>query len=403
MIWLLLGALIPSLAVSLAAGYAIRRLAGPLGMLDRPGEHRSHARATPTAGGLAIWLGIVLPLAAGGIALWLQQSGRVDLMGAVQERAPALYEFAAPHLDGLAAQFGRLWYMLAGATALVILGLVDDRRGVDYRWRLGIQTLIAIGMVAGGWRLSLFIDAPLVTGAVTVVWFVGLINSFNMLDNMDGLSGGVATIAASMLAAVLLLAGDPATHQPQLFIAGLLLVFVGSIVGFLWHNYPPARLFMGDTGSYLIGFLLAATTVMATFAGGDTPRHAILAPLCVLAVPIYDTLSVVLIRLRQRRSPFVGDQSHFSHRLMGLGLSKVQALWTIYLATATTGLGALLLHQVNAIGAAVILLMVACVLSLIGILEATSHRRIAGRAADERSPTTVQERGAAGTTVGGKP
>ena len=130
----------------------------------------------------------------------------------------------------------------------------------------------------------------------------------------------------------------------------------------------PARLFMGDGGSYLIGFLIAMMTLSATFAGGSLPRHAILAPLCVLAVPLYDTASVVWIRLRDRRSPFEGDESHFSHRLVELGLSRKHAVWTIYLATATCGLGALLLHQLDARGAILVLVLVACVLTIIAIL-----------------------------------
>jgi UDP-GlcNAc:undecaprenyl-phosphate GlcNAc-1-phosphate transferase len=202
-----------------------------------------------------------------------------------------------------------------------------------------------------------------------------------MLDNMDGLSAGVAAIAAAILAAAALLTPRPDNHQPQLFVAGFLLLFVGSLLGFLGHNRPPARLFMGDAGSYLIGYLLAMATLTATFAGGDLPRHGALAPLCVMAVPIYDTVSVVLIRLRQRRSPFVGDKSHFSHRLVQLGMTKTQAVLTIYLATATCGLGALLLQQVaTLVGALLILLLVACTLLLVAILESTgSGERGAGK------------------------
>jgi UDP-GlcNAc:undecaprenyl-phosphate GlcNAc-1-phosphate transferase len=215
---------------------------------------------------------------------------------------------------------------------------------------------------------------------VSVLWIVGLVNSFNMLDNMDGLSAGVAAIAAAILAAAALLTPRPDNHQPQLFVAGFLLLFVGSLLGFLWHNRPPARLFMGDAGSYLIGYLLAMATLTATFAGGGLPPPAsgyagVLAPLCVMAVPIYDTASVVLIRLRQGRSPFVGDKSHFSHRLVNLGMTKTQAVLTIYLATATCGLGALLLHEVDAIGAVLIVLLVACTLLLVGILESTGQGR----------------------------
>ncbi|MEX2561172.1 MAG: MraY family glycosyltransferase, partial [Pirellulales bacterium] len=134
------------------------------------------------------------------------------------------------------------------------------------------------------------------------------------------------------------------------------------------------RLFMGDAGSYFIGFCLATGTAMSTFTGGEMPRHAILAPLCVLAVPLYDTATVVWIRLRQGRSPFEGDKSHFSHRLVELGMSKSQAVLTIYLTTATCGLGALLLSQVNRTGAWIILIQVGCVLTLIGVLETTGRR-----------------------------
>src|SRR5208282_1060185 len=119
--------------------------------------------------------------------------------------------------------------------------------------------------------------------AMSVVWIVGLVNSFNMLDNMDGLSAGVAAIAAAILAAAALLAPRPDNHQPQLFVAGFLLLVVGSLLGFLGHNRPPARLFMGDAGSYLIGYLLAMATLTATFAGGGLPQHGVLAPLCVMA------------------------------------------------------------------------------------------------------------------------
>jgi UDP-GlcNAc:undecaprenyl-phosphate GlcNAc-1-phosphate transferase len=131
---------------------------------------------------------------------------------------------------------------------------------------------------------------------------------------------------------------------------------------------------MGDAGSYFVGFCLATATLMATFAGGDMPKHAVFAPLCVLAVPIYDMLTVVVIRLRAGRSPFEGDKNHFSHRLVALGLSPTQAVWTIYLLTAACGLGALLLHQVNELGAVVILVMIGCMLSTIAILEATARR-----------------------------
>jgi UDP-GlcNAc:undecaprenyl-phosphate/decaprenyl-phosphate GlcNAc-1-phosphate transferase len=364
-IWLIVGALAPSIVISWSAAWLVRRRGPGWGLVDRPGNRKIHAAPMPTAGGLAIWLGVVAPFALGQLALWLLPSTAL---------AAHLPEAIAVHLPGLAEQSGRLWALLTGATAMMLLGLIDDRRGLDWRLRLAVETLVAVATVRLGWRLSLFLDAPTLTGALSVLWIVGLVNSFNMLDNMDGLSAGVAAIAAAILATVMLTVPEGPNHQPQLFVGGFLLVVVGSLVGFLGHNAPPARLFMGDAGSYLVGYLLAVATLSATFAGSDLPRHAILAPLCVLAVPLYDTCTVVAIRLREGRSPFVGDKSHFSHRLVELGMTKTQAVLTIYLATATCGLGALLLHQVNAAGACVVLLLVACVLVLIGILETVRRR-----------------------------
>ena len=368
MIWLVTGALIPSMTVCWIACWVVRIYAHRLGLVDRPGQRKIHSSDMPTGGGLAIWLGVVLPLAAGQLLLLVLLK--------MPEGSIALPQFIAPHLSGLWQQSPKLWILLAGATAMMILGLVDDRRGLGWKTKLAVQTIVACAVVAGeeSWRMTLFVDWPIVTGAISVLWIVGLANSFNMLDNMDGLSGGVAAIAAGMLAVVMLLAPEATNNGPQLFVGGFLLLLVGSLLGFLWHNHWPARLFMGDAGSYLVGYLLAMGTLTATFAGGEMPQHAMLAPLCVLAVPLYDSVTVVLIRLRAGRSPFVGDKSHFSHRLVDLGMSEPRAVWTIYLATAACGLGALLLHQVNFSGACVILALVACMLLLIGILETAGRR-----------------------------
>jgi UDP-GlcNAc:undecaprenyl-phosphate GlcNAc-1-phosphate transferase len=214
---------------------------------------------------------------------------------------------------------------------------------------------------------------------LSTVWIVALINSFNMLDNMDALSGGVAAIAAGMLAVVLMISPDPLTQRPQLFVAGLLLVLLGSLIGFLFHNWPPARIFMGDAGSYFVGFYIAVATLLATFTSYSSDRpYAVAAPLCVMAVPLYDMVTVLYIRWRSGRSLFQADKNHFSHRLVELGFSKTSAVLTIYLTTATCGLGALLLHRVDWLGAIVILLMIFCVLALIALIESTARRKFNG-------------------------
>lgn len=368
----LIGSILPSFLISLVATWFLCRLAPRWGLIDQPNAQRKvHTTATPLGGGLGIWLGVVGTFAIGQgallLALW---------MPGLKAQLPGI---AQTHLQGLAVQSWNLWILLGAGTVLMVLGLVDDRKGISWQIRMLVEFGVAGACVylVKNLQLTAFINAPLLTGLLSVLWIVGLINSFNMLDNMDGLSGGVAAISASLLAAVLLLAPDPETKRPQLFVAGFLLVLVGGIVGFLWHNRPPAKIFMGDSGAYFIGFSLAVATLLATYAGYKSPqRHAILAPLCVMAVPLYDMLTVLLIRIRSGKSPFQPDKNHFSHRLVDLGLTKSQAVLTVYLTSATCGLGALLLHRVDTIGAVIIMLLIGCILCLIGILESTARRTI---------------------------
>jgi UDP-GlcNAc:undecaprenyl-phosphate/decaprenyl-phosphate GlcNAc-1-phosphate transferase len=363
--------LLPSLVVALFATYVVRRRASQWGLIDQPSDRKVHAMPTPRGGGLAIWLGVVGTFAVGQILLFIAQ------------RAPSftalLPDFAREHLPGIWAQSGKLWLLLGAGTVLTLLGLADDRRGLSWQFRMLVEFAVAALCVwlVPNLRLTAFIPYPLITGLLSVLWIVALINAFNMLDNMDALSAGVASIAACMLATVLMLSPNPTTQQPQLFVAGLLLVLVGSLLGFLWHNRPPATIFMGDSGAYFIGFIIAVCTLLASYTGYQSPRrHAILAPLLVMAVPLYDMGTVILIRLRAGKSPFAPDKNHFSHRLVDLGLTKSQAVLTIYLTTATCGLAALLLHRVDRVGAVLIVLLVGCVLAVIGILETTARRTI---------------------------
>ncbi len=363
------GAVVPSFIVAVVGTWAMRYWAPRWGLIDQPNQRKVHVTPIPLGGGVGIALGVVVPLLVGTIVIWLANDETFRRL------MPA---FAVEHRAGLISRLGSLWVLLGGALALMLLGLADDRRGLDWRLRIAVQfTIAAACVITQGWRLTLFIDIPrvaqLISVSLSVIWIVALINSFNMLDNMDGLSSGVAAITSMILAAVLLIAPDPLTNKPQLFVAGFLLVLVGSLLGFLCHNRPPARIFMGDAGSYFIGFCIAISTLLATYTGysNATAPHAVLAPLCVMAVPLYDMTTVIWIRLREGRSPFEADKNHFSHRLVELGLSKTQAVLTIYLTTATCGLGALLLHQVNLFGAMVIVLSIVCVLLLIAILEST--------------------------------
>jgi UDP-GlcNAc:undecaprenyl-phosphate GlcNAc-1-phosphate transferase len=365
------GSILPGLCITLFSTYLVRTNAARFGLLDLPGERKVHTTPTPRGGGVAIWLGVVSVFAGLQLALFLAAKSP-----SVNALVPEVFQ---RHLPGIASQAPKLWILLASGTALMLLGLADDRSGLSWKLRVVVEMVIAAVCVwlVPNLRLTAFVNSPLLTGALSVAWIVVLINSFNMLDNMDGLSAGVAAIASSVLAAVMLLAPNPESHQPQLFVAGLLLVLVGSLLGFLWHNRPPAKIFMGDSGAYFLGFMIAVATLLASYTGYEGPRrHAILAPLVVMAVPLYDLFTVVCIRLATGKSPFAADKNHFSHRLVDLGLSKSQAVLTVYLTTATCGLAALLLHRVDGVGAALILLLVACILALIAILETTARRTI---------------------------
>jgi UDP-GlcNAc:undecaprenyl-phosphate/decaprenyl-phosphate GlcNAc-1-phosphate transferase len=365
------GSILPSFAIAVLATHVVRRNAAAWGLIDLPNERKVHTTPTPRGGGIAVWFGVVATFALAQLVLWY-----VDRTGSAASLVPP---FARQHLAGIWAQSSKLWILLAAGTALMLLGLADDRGGLSWQFRLLVEFAVAAACVwlAPNLRLTAFVPLPLLTEALSVLWIVALINAFNMLDNMDGLSAGVAAIAATMLAAVMLMAPNPKSAGPQLFVAGLLFVLVGSLVGFLWHNRPPAKIFMGDSGSYFVGFMIAAATLLAGYTSYQGPqRHAILAPLLVMAVPLYDMATVIFIRLRTGKSPFSADKNHFSHRLVDLGLTKPQAVLTIYLTTATCGLGALLLHRTDTIGAVLIVLLVACVLGIIAVLETTARRTI---------------------------
>ena len=283
----------------------------------------------------------------------------------------------APYAAGLWLRAPEVGRILGLASLVMAMGLTDDRFGLPWQLRLGLQLGLATILVASGVRITLFwpFTHPLLGGAVSVLWIVGLTNAFNMLDNMDGLAAGVGLIAALLFAGAQVAVGS-------LFVPAVLLVLVGALGGFLVHNRNPARLFMGDAGSNFLGFLLGGLTIAGTYYRYDIPvsRYSVLAPLLVMAVPLYDATSVILIRLREGRSPFQGDRRHFSHRLVERGLTPPQAVRTIDLVTLASGLGALLLHRLDAFGAAVVVAETLCLLGVVALLELSRTRPELGHA-----------------------
>jgi len=363
---------LPALLAGLIAWivvFGVRRVAPRLGLIDAPGHRKVHSVPTPLGGGIGIWCGVIGVFALGTLAVYLLRGGDVADRWLPQS--------LRPHLEGMWQRVEELWLVLGAASLMAGLGLIDDLRGLSWYFRLGFQFFFAAITVYGlGYGLTAFIPVPWLTSLLSVVWIVAMINSFNMLDNMDGLSGGVAAIIAAVLGTIMIVTPDPGTGQTQLFVAALLFVVCGGLLGFLWHNRPPAKIFMGDAGSYFVGFLIAISTLLATYAGyQETRPHAVFAPLCVMAVPLYDMSTVLWIRWRQGRSLFEGDKSHFSHRLVDLGLSKPGAVLTIYLVTLVCGLAGILIGRVDVWSAVLVLGIVLCILLLIAILESTGWRR----------------------------
>jgi UDP-GlcNAc:undecaprenyl-phosphate/decaprenyl-phosphate GlcNAc-1-phosphate transferase len=357
----------PAFCISLAVTAAMRRLAPRWGLIDQPAARKVHTTPTPLGGGIGIVCGFVLPLVAAQLFV---------LSGNAQSDAPHwLPADWHVHLPGVLQRSKQLWGIVGAGLVLSAMGLIDDRRGLPWKLRLAVQFVLAAGLCSLGVRASVFTEYAWVGWVVTIVWIVVLINAFNFLDNMDALTGGIGLIASSLFAAVML----TSQAEPRWLVGGCLVVLAGSLAGFLVHNRPPARIFMGDAGSTFVGLMLAALTLSGTFyEPGQGSRHVILAPLCILAVPLYDFTSVLLIRLKEGRSPFQADKNHFSHRLVDLGMSKPYAVMTVHLATLTTGLAGLLLYRVSTwTDALVVIALVLCVLTIIAILE-TAGRRNSG-------------------------
>lgn len=352
----------------------MRRVAPAIGLVDKPGGRKGHAKVTPLGGGVAIWLAVVVVLAIGAAGVYFESSWL----------PPAL----RVHVNGLKERSGELLGILGLATGIMVMGLADDKKALSWKLRLGVQfTLASVFVLAwGGGTLFLPPSLRPVATILTILWIVGLTNSFNFLDNMDGLAASVGLIAAVLFAAAQAVIGG-------LFVPAVLMVLAGSLAGFLIHNHSPARLFMGDAGSNFLGFLLGCLTVAGTFAKpreGYSP-YSVLAPLLVMAVPLYDTASVILIRLREGRSPFQADRRHFSHRLVDRGLTPARAVATIDLVTLAGGLGALLLHRTGPYATCVVVAQTVCLLGLVAVLEVSTNRperTTDGQTTTEISPET---------------
>lgn len=360
-----------SLVISFLLTWMMIHLAPRIGFVDKPGHRKIHATPKPLAGGVAIFAAFALPMLA---ALIFVHTNEPMITATVNKGFPDQSEKGLgywpghEYWSGIRQQTPLAIAFLAGCVLLHVLGLIDDRKPLGPYLKLIAQITVSAALVilfrdiralaALGTVLSLI---------VTLLWIVAITNAFNFLDNMDGLSAGVAAVCATsfLITAIII---------EQWFVAATLALLLGSLLGFLFWNFPPAKIFMGDSGSLVIGFVLGVLTVRTTylrpgqeFAAG---WYSVLAPVIVLAVPLYDLIVVSIIRLSRGKSPFVGDTNHFSHRLVARGMSRRTAVLCIYLVTAATAIAAILLPSVQtAFGAIMIFSQTLLILGVVALLE----------------------------------
>jgi len=357
---MLIWAALVAIALSFSISYLSSLLAAPvayrLGFLDVPGRHKAHGRPVPLLGGSAIFIAVLAPSllalalasvwAADGVPQWLTRI------------APEISQ----HVQGAAAKAPQALGILLAALAMHVLGLVDDRKHLGPWSKLAVQVVI-IGLVV------FLLDVRVLTRIgyypsclLTILWLTTITNAFNFLDNMDGLAAGVAAICAAALLAA-------AASITQIFVSAWLCLLLGAVLGFLPHNFAPAKIYMGDAGSLLLGFLLGVISCLTTYVHDLLASYSVLAPLVVMAIPLYDTVSVIVLRIRERQHPMVGDRRHFSHRLVRRGMSVRKAVITIYLCTAGTAIAATLLPRVDATGAVLIIFQTLAILMVVAMLE----------------------------------
>ena len=280
-----------------------RRLAIRLGIVDRPNARKIHKHPVPLMGGAAIYLAFIASLAILGDREYVRQTAGIFL----------------------------------GATMCSFMGLWDDRARLSAVVKLAVQIVASLILVLSGVRVDL-LPGDVLDYALTIVWVVGITNAMNLLDNMDGLSGGVGAIASAFFLLLAAMSG-------QYLVGALAAALTDACIGFLVYNVNPASIFMGDTGGLFLGFVLAAVGIKLRFP--DNVRFVTwMIPIVVLGLPIFDTTLVVISRLGRGVNPLTTPgKDHVSHRLVAAGLSQREAVLVLYLACCVLGVFAMYLTQ----------------------------------------------------------
>lgn len=298
-------------------------LARRCGAMDLPDKRKVHSRPMPRMGGVAVYLGFLLPWAG-------------------------LYLLHNPVAEEFKNYETAFFTLVLGATAMFALGVYDDIKGADATKKFLVQTVIAIGLWVGGYRIETF-QNPLgdvirlgwFSLPVTLLWIVGVTNAINLLDGIDGLVSGVTVCMAIALAVINAITG-------HVVVALLTVALAGACLGFLPHNHSPARIFLGDSGSLTIGVVLSCVGIISLFEVHDHAANPLISvPLILFGLPLFDTLRVMFKRWRRGVSVFHADKSHVHHRLLSLGFNHRQASWLLYGVAFATGTFAVLLTSVG--------------------------------------------------------
>lgn len=303
-----------ALAISYFITLFIEKLAIRVGAVDLPNKRKIHVEPIPRFGGLAIYISFSLSLL---IALLLRQ---VDLSRLGSE----------------------LWGILIGGTFILVLGAIDDISELSAKVKLLGQTVGAVVLFLFGSRIE-FVGNPFggliylgdLSIFLTWFWVVGLTNAVNLIDGLDGLAAGVSAIALIILTVI-------AFETGRQEIAFICLILMGSLLGFLKHNFNPARIIMGDSGSLFLGFMLASITVQGVMK--SAVAIALLVPIVIMGVPILDTTFAILRRFLKKQPVTQADKDHIHHRLLRKGFSQRQTVLIIYGWTAMLGIAALVLR-----------------------------------------------------------
>ncbi|MHB9140167.1 MAG: MraY family glycosyltransferase, partial [Victivallaceae bacterium] len=312
--------------LSLALTPVFQKIAEKTDLMDRPKleDHKKHAKATPLLGGAAMFSAWIIAIASGYFATCSFDTATFS-------------RDLANNISGVNHIAGRVFFICLGAFLATLLGLLDDKLALKAGQKfLGQFIIAAIAVTFGDIKISVFFNNPAIIWCISVFWFMLLFNAINFFDNMDGLAVGTVTICMALFTAV-------AAMNGQFFIAIFGALTCGVCIGFWFFNHSPATIFMGDSGSHLLGYLLAVMSASVTYFSRDysLTRFPILIPLFILAIPLFDAFSVVAIRLYHHKPIYVGDHNHLSHRFVKMGLNRKRAVQMVHLMTLIIGLSVL--------------------------------------------------------------